>query len=131
MKIETESKLVVDASVLGALFFQEPEAKLAEKRLLGRTWIVPTLLDYEMGSIFLKKIKTYPKLRSQLDDCFQIYSRTKIKRVEIPISSVIPIAEKFSLTVYDASYFWLANTLEIDLFTFDKALASAWKNRSP
>ena len=129
MKTEIENKLVIDASTMGALFFQEPEAKFAEKRLSGKIWAAPVLLDYEMGSIFLKKLKVYPKLRSQLEECYQLYCKTEIERVEVPISSTIPIAEKFGLTIYDASYFWLAGALDIDLFTLDKALSSAWTKR--
>lgn len=129
MKTETEDKLVVDASVMGALFFQEPEAEFAEKRLLGREWIAPVLLDYEIGSIFLKKIKLYPKLRAQLESSYQIFCSSAIERVEVPVVSVVPIAEKFGLTIYDASYFWLASALNIDLFTFDKVLSAAWAKR--
>ena len=129
MKTETEDKLVVDASAMGAMFFQEPEAEFVERRLSNCKWIVPVLLEYEMGSIFLKKLKRYPKLRAQLESCYQIFCESAIERVEVPISLVIPIAEKFGLTVYDASYFWLASELNVDLFTFDKALAAAWAKR--
>ncbi|PWU22262.1 MAG: hypothetical protein C5B49_01080 [Bdellovibrio sp.] len=129
MKTENDDKLVVDASVMGALFFREPEAEFAERRLAHCEWVVPTLLDYEMGSIFLKKIKTYPKLRTQLEDSYQIFCESAFERVEIPVSAVIPVAEKFGLTVYDASYFWLASELSLDLFTFDKALSAAWAKR--
>jgi len=114
---------------MGAVFFQEPEAKFAEKRLSGCVWVAPVLLDYEMGSIFLKKLKRYPKLRMQIESCYQIYYESAIERVEVPISSVVPIAEKFGLTVYDASYFWLASALDVDLFTFNKVLSAAWAKR--
>lgn len=129
MKTETEDKLVVDASAMGAFFFQEPEAEFAEMRLLGCKWIAPVLLDYEMGSIFLKKLKLYPKLRAQLESCYQVFCESAIERVEIPIFSIIPIAEKFGLTIYDASYFWLAVELNVDLFTFDKVLSAAWAKK--
>ncbi len=129
MKTEIEDKLVVDASVMGALFFQEPEAEFAEKRLSHCKWAAPVLLEYEMGSIFLKKLKLYPKLRAQLESCYQVFCESAIERVEVPVSSVIPISEKFGLTIYDASYFWLASALEVDLFTFDKALSAAWAKR--
>jgi predicted nucleic acid-binding protein len=129
VKIETGSKVVVDASAVGAIFFQEPEAALIEKRLANRIWVAPALLDYEIGSIYLKKLKLYPKLRPQLESCLRVFFETQIERVEISIASVIPVAEKFGLTIYDASYFWLAGALDIDLFTLDKALLSAWAKR--
>ncbi len=114
---------------MGALFFREPKAELAEKRLSNRRWIAPGLLDYEMGSIFLKKLKVYPKLRTQLEASYEIYCKSAIERVHVPIASVIPLAEEFELTVYDASYFWLASALGVELFTFDKVLSAAWMKR--
>ena len=90
---------------MGALFFQEPEAEFAEQKLSGCQWVAPILLDYEMGSIFLKKIKRYPKLKSQIENSYKVFCDSAIERVEVPIPAVIPIAEKFGLTIYDASYF--------------------------
>lgn len=129
MKTESDAKLVVDASVMGAMFFQEPEAHFAEKRLLNCKWIAPTLLDYEMGSIFLKKIKLYPKLRSQLEESYKIFCASAIELVDVPVFASVAIAEKYGVTTYDASYFWLASTLDVDFFTFDKALKAAWSKR--
>gem|GEM_PF-2864127 len=129
MKNETVVKLVVDASAVSAIFFGEPESELLERKLLNRSWVAPTLIDYEIGSVYLKKIKTYPQLREQLDECYRIYCESAIERVEVPVSSVVPIAEKYGLTVYDASYFWLATTLNLDLITLDKQLVTAWSRK--
>ena len=129
MKTETEDKLVVDASVMAAVFFREPEAALAERRLSKCKWIAPVLLDYEMGSVFLKKTKLYPRLRTQLEQCYQIFCASSIERIEIPVLSVVPIAEQYGLTIYDASYFWLAEELNVDLFTFDKVLSTVWMKK--
>src|SRR5688572_30375730 len=91
VKTETSDKIVVDASAVSALFFREPEAGLIEQKLLNRSWIAPALIDYEIGSVYLKKAKAYPHLRPQLDECYRIYSDATFERVEVPISSVIPI----------------------------------------
>ncbi len=129
MKTETHVKLVVDASVASAIFFREPEAELLERKLLKSSWVAPTLIDYEIGSVYLKKIKYHPQLRQQIDECYQVYCDSAIERVDVPVSSVVAIAEKYSLTVYDASYFWLAATLNLELITLDKQLASAWSKK--
>lgn len=129
MKTETDAKIVVDASAASAIFFGEPESELLERKLRDRTWLAPTLIDYEMGSVYLKKIKMYPQLRPQLDECFQIYEESRVERVEVPVSRVVSTAEKFGLTIYDASYFWLAVQLNLDLVTLDKQLAAAWSKR--
>jgi predicted nucleic acid-binding protein len=129
VKTEIDVKLVVDASAVGAVFFREPEAELLERKLLNRAWVAPTLIDYEIGSLYLKKLKAYPQLRQQLDECYQIYCTSAVERVDVPVSSVIAIAEKYGLTIYDASYFWLAATLNLELVTLDKQLASAWSRK--
>ena len=126
---ETAAKLVVDASAVSAIFFREPEAERLERKLLHRSWVAPTLIDYEIGSVYLKKIKSYPQLRQQLDECYQIYSVSPIERVDVPVSSVVAIAEKHDLTIYDASYFWLAVTLNLELVTLDKRLAAVWAKK--
>lgn len=129
MKTETDAKLVVDASAVSAIFFREPEAELLERKLLNRSWVAPTLIDYEIGSVYLKKIKYHPQLRPQLDECYEVYCDSAIERVDVPVSSVVAIAEKYGLTIYDASYFWLALTLNLELVTLDKQLASAWAKK--
>ncbi|MGK5087078.1 type II toxin-antitoxin system VapC family toxin [Bdellovibrionota bacterium FG-2] len=129
MKTETDAKLVVDASAVSAIFFREPEAELLERKLLNRSWVAPTLIDYEIGSVYLKKIKYHPQLRQQLDECYQVYCDAAIERVDVPVSSVFAIAEKYGLTIYDASYFWLAATLNLKLVTLDKQLAAAWAKK--
>ena len=61
---------------------------------------------------------------------YQVFCQSDMERVEVPVLAVIPLAEKFNLTIYDASYyFWLASALNVDLFTFDKVLSAAWDKR--
>lgn len=129
MQTEIENRIVVDASVLGALFFRETEAQFLEGVLADKKWICPTLMPYEMGSIFLKKAKQNIKLKSELEECYKIFCDTDIECVSVLISAVIPIAKKYNLTVYDASYFWLAEHLNLELLTLDEKLKKAWEKR--
>jgi predicted nucleic acid-binding protein len=123
------TKLVVDASAVSAIFFRETEAEFLEQKYRGFSWAAPSLIDYEIGSVYLKKIKAYPQLRRHLDECYQIYCEAPIERVDVPVSDVVSIAEKHSLSIYDASYFWLAAKLDLDLLTLDKQLAVAWSKK--
>lgn len=129
MQQETEDRVVVDASALGAVFFQEPEAAFVEKRLARRIWAAPVLIDYEIGAIFLKKIKLYPKMRRQLDACYEVYNESAIERYDVQLAQAISIAEKHDLTIYDACYFSLALVLNVDILTLDKKLSAAWLRR--
>jgi predicted nucleic acid-binding protein len=129
VKTETGARVVVDTSAVSAIVFREPEFGLLERKLVGRSWIAPSLIDYEMGSVYLKKTKLYPALRPELDECYRIYIESAIERVDVPVGSVVATAEKHGLTVYDASYYWLAATLNLELVTLDKQLAAAWSKR--
>lgn len=120
-------RVVVDASVIGAAFFDEPDVPRLESRLLDHLWVAPTLIDYEIGSIFLKKRALYPSLRTQLDQALEFFLRSSLERVHVEIDSVAPVAERFGLSIYDASYLWLADFLNLELLTLDKKLAGAWK----
>ena len=44
-------------------------------------------------------------------------------RVDLP--EAVTLAERMGLTVYDASYLWLAQELQAELITLDKQLADA------
>ena len=57
------------------------------------------------------------------------YCESALERVDVPVGAVVALAEKYRLTVYDASYFWLAATLDIELATLDKQLAKAWSKK--
>ena len=122
-------EIVVDASALGAVLFREPEAKKVEKSISTFRWIVPVLADYEIGSIYLKKLKLYPDLKSQLDIGYQIYLDSDIDRVDVPVNHAISVAIEHQLTICDATYFWLAEKLELNLITLDRKLNSAWTQK--
>jgi len=119
-----DDSLVMDTSALAAVIFHEPEAISVEKRLKNGIWFSPTLIDYEIGSVLLKKLKLYPEKRQALMLCHDAFLDLPLERVETPIDSVIPIAEKHDLTIYDACYLWLAETLKAQLITLDKKLLS-------
>ena len=126
---ETGVRLVVDASALGAVFFRETDAERLEKKFLGRSLIAPTLIDYEVGSIYLKKLKTYPKLRQQLQECYRLFSRLALQRIDMEIAPLIALAEQEGLSIYDASYLGLATMMDAELLTLDKKLEKAWSRR--
>jgi len=118
---------VVDASALAALTFNEPGGRDVEIRLQGATLYAPPLIDIEMASVCLKKIRErrYPK-----DVIFQWYlgyPNMGITTIEIISAEAITLAERFKLSFYDASYLWLAHHLDAELVTLDGELEKAAK----
>jgi predicted nucleic acid-binding protein len=117
---------VVDASALGALIFDEPDAARMAEELSGARLIAPALINFELASICLKKIRNHPSKTSQLMEAFKLAERLSIETVAVDHVEVIELAERTRLTTYDATYLWLAQKAGANLVTLDKRLAKAF-----
>ena len=117
---------VVDASALGALIFNEPDAAVLAEKLSGARLIAPALIHFELSSICLKKIRKHPSKTRQLKTAFKMAERLSVEILAVEHFEVIELAERTRLTTYDASYLWLAQKAGADLLTLDKRLAEAF-----
>jgi predicted nucleic acid-binding protein len=121
------SRVVVDASALAALVFQEPEGAAIRDRLDGATVYAPSLLQYELANVAWKKARRHPAdaarilgaLSVALDGTWGLTWR------DLEASDVVMLAAATGLTSYDATYLWLAGMLGADLVTLDARMAEA------
>ncbi len=120
---------VVDASVLGAVAFQEPRFAEAVALLQGMELYAPTLLAYELASIARKKALLYPPSAQELADDLEDALAMDIRWVEADHKAVLRLALETDLTTYDASYLYVSRTLNVPLLTFDAQLYSASQSR--
>jgi len=118
---------VVDASVLGALIFGEPRAEEALALLKGAELYAPPLLAYELTSVARKKALKHPLLREKLQQALDIGLSLDINWTEVDHVAVLRLALETKLTTYDASYLYLARSLDLPLATFDERLRAALK----
>ena len=116
---------VVDASALAALLFGEPEAETAATKLESSTLAAPALLPFEMASVCVKKLRRHPEQREAILTAYALMDRLAIEYFQVQLSEVIALAERSKLTVYDAAYLWLAQSLRAELVTLDASLAKA------
>lgn len=116
---------VVDASALAALVFGEPEAEAVAERLQDSTLIAPALLGFEIASVCLKKLRRNPEQRDALLAALTMSGRMPIELVEIDHAETLQVAESVGVSSCDATYLWLAQTLDAELVTLDKRLQSA------
>ena len=116
---------VVDASVLGAVVFNEPRLAEAVALLRDADLLAPTLLAYELGSIARKKILLYPAITAELSASLEDALAMDIGCVEVDQRAVVELALESGLTTYDASYLHLARSHNVPLVTFDQQLLSA------
>lgn len=118
---------VVDASAVSALLFGEPKAARVVDALQGFRLAAPDLLDYEVSSVCLKKIRRYPERRDALLSAYRLLSSLSVDRYGVDAEATILIAEETGLSIYDASYLWLARVLRAELVTLDRRLDSIFK----
>ena len=115
--------VVVDASAIGAIMFGEPEGPTLAAHLEGQTLLAPTLLDYELSNLALKKARRRPEILPQIFLSLQAALALPVSRVAVPGADAFAIAAETGLTAYDACYLWLARQHDADLVTLDAALA--------
>ena len=117
--------IVVDASAVGAILFNEPEGDQIAMSLEGASLRAPALLPFEVANICLTKMRRRRADRDELFAAFQVFGRMAIETVGIDYAETLALAERTRLTVYDAAYLWLAQALDADLITLDRQLRTA------
>jgi predicted nucleic acid-binding protein len=119
------SVVVVDASALAALLFGEPDAPAVSAALDGHALAAPTVLRYEIASVYLRKLKRYASRRLALTEMLRAYPLLAIDEVQPSADEIARFAEQTDLTAYDAAYLWLARLLGAPIVTLDRRLAEA------
>jgi predicted nucleic acid-binding protein len=115
--------VVVDASVVGAIAFGEPQGLTLVAHLMGESLLAPTLLDYEIANIAWKKTRAHPEAAPVIQAALDAASRLAITRVPVPALDLLRLARETGLTAYDAAYLWLARTQDAELVTLDQQLS--------
>lgn len=116
--------LVVDASVIGALLFSEPERDQALAWMQGKQLFAPDLLDYEVANLAVKKLRKGLEVASA-ETALRSYEGTDIQLLGADSFALVVLAERYQLSAYDAAYLWLAGELKAPLATFDRLLGEA------
>ena len=116
---------VVDASAIAAIIFDELTKDVATARLGNAKLYAPTLLTFEIANVALKKIRNRPVEREVLIAAHDKLSAAGISYVDVDLSEAIMLAQRASLTLYDACYLWLAEHLGAELVTLDIRLEKA------
>lgn len=115
--------LVVDCSLLSATLFQEDDRERAEGRMAGRDLQAPTILDYEIVSVALKKGRDAGS--DVADAGMSRYAALSIELHAADPDALHALARRYRLSAYDAAYLWLAAELRAPLATFDRKLGAA------
>lgn len=118
-------RLVVDATVMAAQVFGEATAGVARASVEAWGLNAPHLIDLEMASVGLKKIRREGKAAARVREALEGFAALPVDRHAIDPRAVLDLAQRYALSAYDAAYLWLAERLEAPLATFDAELAEA------
>ena len=116
---------VADASAIAAILFLEPGYEAMEEALSGCELYAPALIRFELANVCLKKIKTRPAERNAILEAFASFDEFGVREREIDFAEAIELAQTAQLSLYDASYLWLAGNMSAELVTLDKRLGQA------
>jgi predicted nucleic acid-binding protein len=94
-------------------------------RLRGASLRAPNLIRFEVASACLNKIRAAPGERQALLDAFSLLDELSISSETVDLAEAIDLAQRTRLSLYDASYLWLAYKFEVGLVTLDDKLARA------
>ena len=119
---------VVDASAIVALLFDELTSDEILRRVRHATLRAPNLIGFEVANACLKKIRAAPGERKKLLEAFSLLDALSINLEAVDLKAAVVLAEQTKLSLYDASYLWLARALDAELVTLDEKLARADKN---
>jgi len=128
LSAKTVTDKVVDASAIVALLFDELTREGIAFRLRGAALWAPNLIGFEVANACLKKIRTAPAEREMLLEASSLIEALSISLETVDLKAAVVLAEQTKLSLYDASYLWLAHALDAELVTLDEKLARADEN---
>lgn len=116
---------VVDASVIAAIVFGEPEIEAARALIAEGELIAPYLLTYELANIAVTKIRKGLNPAEAVHRRLADFDRLAIRLIHVDHRDAAAMGARERLSAYDASYLVLAATRGAKLITFDRALDAA------
>jgi predicted nucleic acid-binding protein len=116
---------VVDASAIVALLFDEVMSDEILRRVRHAALRAPNLIGFEVANACLKKIRAAPGERETLLEALSLLDARSISLETVDLKAAVVLAEQTKLSLYDASYLWLARALGAELVTLDEKLARA------
>jgi predicted nucleic acid-binding protein len=114
--------LVVDASAIVALLFNEADGPRIAARTHGQRLATTAIFGFELANVCLMKSRRQPERRDAIWEAYALRTQLAIEEYPVDHDEVLALAEATRLTHYDASYLWLARHLDAPLITLDKAL---------
>lgn len=121
------TKFVVDASFVLAFLLPDEESPeveaLFDKHTLGQASLVaPTILPFEVFNSLKMALKRHRLNKKNVSEIAEGFLDLKIEISFTDYEKTFSLAIEYDLSFYDASYVFLAKSLQLPLLTLDKQL---------
>jgi len=116
---------VPDASAFAAAFFGEAGGNQIFERFRGSLLYAPPLLRTEMANVAWKKTRREPNRHEEIRAGLETALATEVHYLEPDLPDVLDMALSFGISVYDASYLWVAQQAGATLVSYDERLRAA------
>ena len=118
-----ERKLVVDASAVLAVIFNEPEKPSLIAATEGTTLIAPGCLSWELGNALSAMLKRQRIGLGAASKALSIFGRIPIQEMEVSLPDALELCDRHGIYAYDAYYLHLAKRTSTPLLTLDQKMA--------
>lgn len=120
---------VIDASVAGAIIYQEDRKGEALALVLGAALYAPSLLPYELLSIARTKSVREPNEADNIAlALFSASIEVDVTLVDVDYTEILRLSLQTGLSTYDAGYLYVSLLLDAPLVTFDNRLQRAYED---
>ena len=121
--------IVVDASAIGAVLFNERESEPILASVAGAL-LAPSLLLYELASICTAKLARKPAEADVIAARYRLFADLDVDLIEPDWAALPALAAEWQITAYDAAYLQIALRRRAPLVTLDARLAAAYDRAS-
>lgn len=121
-------RVVVDASYMMAFLLvdEKVDQKIDEEIKAGKLKIfTPPIFETELFNGILMAHRRERVTWRECHHLYTTYQRLMVTQERVEINEVFELAKESGLTVYDASYVWLARKMKVELLTYDKKMQAA------
>ncbi len=127
MAVKISNRYVVDGSFLLAFLLPDEHTKQVDTffeqlKTINIELIAPTILPYEVVNGIRFAVKSKRLDQALATKLIRVYLDLPVSLLSVDYGHVYTLSRKHNLTVYDASYLWLAKTKHLQLLTLDKTL---------
>ena len=120
---------VIDASALAAVAFAEADDERVMAEIDGHRLHAPALLAFEVTNTAWKKAHRHRAQAEAFLEALDLLWHLDLNYRDVDHRAIVKLGLETNLTAYDASYVWLARSLQMPLVSLDRRQMTIFERR--